>query len=366
MGSKFHYHEDATEHGEIPPRVKAIMDLGVAVHFDDEWVHGEGSAYPRHPVVMLDRVTSVRAPFTDTDWVGIAQREGDHYVGGCCGNMSALQDHINGVFRDDGAIDAGEFRRIAHYARGHEGFEDWEPVDDEQFDVRMERMRKNGMDAFSPWSKLGMVFLAVEDYLEPPPSMDLPSLETPREKERDDTHVVKTAADALQYMAYEWLFGDDDQLSHEAQRKLARAKLLPTLRELVAKIEQAGVEFDGFALVAEDSGEVYTDRHGPCIYTDRESAEATVREWEKHTREEDRMNANHEKHDMERLGRLALRVAEGNADAAKQFEEEKQRILERKGFREYDFWSSRRAKIVAISVTVADGLVIHPERAFPD
>src|SRR4051794_23424452 len=89
-----------------------------------------------------DTVERVHFPWTDSDWCYVAMRERDGYVGGCCGNMSLLQDHINGVFRDGGYADSHDLLTIGQLARDHDGFDDFAPMDDDQFIAAVARWKQ--------------------------------------------------------------------------------------------------------------------------------------------------------------------------------------------------------------------------------
>lgn len=67
-------------------------------------------------------VTSVFLPLTPEEWCECCMREGAHYVGGCCGNMSYAQDMLNSFFRDGGWVDPRKLARYIETMRSHDGF----------------------------------------------------------------------------------------------------------------------------------------------------------------------------------------------------------------------------------------------------
>ena len=66
-----------------------------------------------HPI---DIFTAFKPPFTADEWLAIAQRDGDQYIGGCCGQSGAIQDVVCGWFRDGGQVKIRELADKAEAA----------------------------------------------------------------------------------------------------------------------------------------------------------------------------------------------------------------------------------------------------------
>ena len=139
-------------------RVEALRKVGVAINHDEEWVGEVGKG--RHPVTLPETVKSVWLPLSPEEWCSIAMREGDNYMGGCCGNMGALQDTINEVFRDSGTVENPTLLGIGELARDHDGFDEFSPLSDDEFFDLVSRWDKLG-----PWGKIGVVYNGVEPVL---------------------------------------------------------------------------------------------------------------------------------------------------------------------------------------------------------
>src|SRR4051812_19523177 len=132
------------ERGEIPARVLALLGAfpkgagyrWFGVNHEDVYEGEPGVDRTRYEI--LDTASSVHLPLSGDQWMSMAQRGGPDYIGGCCGNLSAAQDIMNGVFRDDGWIDGNDFLTIGQYVGGHDGFEeDFADFSDEEFDKHL-------------------------------------------------------------------------------------------------------------------------------------------------------------------------------------------------------------------------------------
>lgn len=318
--------------GKPSPRVQALMDLGVIIGHESEWTGEPG--VDRTCWELLDSVRGVNLSsfITPAMWVEIAQREGSAYVGGCCGNMSRVQDEINAVFRDGGWADGRNLLLIGESMREHDGTDSaFREMDDEDFGKMIESWRKareKDPDALlDPWKLIGVVYAAVEPFLTPS-SIDVPK--AVRWTGEED-HLVGTVHNTLYRMDMADLFArdeEDEQAQHQANQALLKARLLPAMRRLTELIEAAGVGLDGFALINPENGEVFSDHRGLCLYQTREQAERTRDQWTRWAKEE-------AKRREDRLRR------DPDADVSDDY-----------------FWDGRKSEIVEATVTVEDGLKV--------
>jgi hypothetical protein len=314
---------DAVERGELPERVRMIADFGVTVTHEDEWEGTPGIDRTRY--VLLDTIRGVHLPLSAEDWLKIATREGPAYVGGCCGNMSAVQDTVNSIFRDGGYAEAPALLSIGEAVRDHDGDESpFQPLDDAAFEERVEAWKKaaadpDQADRIDPWFKLGMVFNAVEPLLEPR-SYEVPS---DRGRHNEEQHLISTLHVTLARMSWTDLFtrdDPDDHAQHEANMAVMRAKVYPLVKELARLLETAGVDFTGYAIVDPETGETQSDYRGLCIYPERAQAERVLELWQRWAEDE------------------AKRLRERDGEEA-----------------EEAFWTNRKGRIVPATVTL-DGL----------
>lgn len=326
------FFSDTKQKGEPTPRVKAIMDLGVVVGHEDEWTGTPG--VDRTQWKLLDTVAGVNLSsfITPAMWVEIAQREGSAYIGGCCGNMSQLQDLINGIFRDGGWCEGHDLLEIGRICRGHDGFDEFDPMDDETFDkwisVWRNHIGNSRTGELDPWKVMGIVYNAVEPHLKPN-SMKVPHNGGYIKQKSEEEYIVGVLHDTLSRLHWADLFArhddEEDKPQHEANRKVLKAKLLPVLRQLADLLEESGVELDGFALVDPAKREVLSDHHGLCLYTTRADAERVQALWARWADEE---------------------------------RERRQKNPDRYKPDDPNFWDARKSEIVRATVTAEEGLLI--------
>lgn len=314
--------------GESPPRVQAILEIGATVTHEDTWEGEPGVDRTRY--VLLDTVSGVHLPLSANEWMMLATRDGEAYVGGCCGNTAAVQDVINGIFRDSGYVEAADLLYIGEVMYDHDGEDSpFAPMDDDQFAAALVQLEHAARAAqaddqimVDPWFKIGIVFNAVEPMLKPR------GWEVPQDKGRlgDEHALISTLRATLTRMDWGDVFTRDDPedvAQHEANRKLLQAKVYPLAKELVLLLEKEAIDFLGFAIVDPTTGEIHSDHRGLCLYPARENAERTMELW------------------------------------ARYAEEEAQRLRDRDGEEaEQAFWTKRRAEIVPATVTLVDGLVL--------
>lgn len=311
--------------GAKSQRVLLIEGMGASVTHDDEWEGTPGIDRTRY--IRLDTVLGVHLPFTPEDWTRIAMRDGPAYVGGCCGNMSQVQDLINGIFRDGGYVEAPDLLAIGEGMRDHDGDESpFAALDLSTFRERLEMWERIEADPdperpIDPWFKLGMVYNAVEAHLRPR-SWEVPSR---RGRHEPEHHLVFMLYSALTNMTWADLFTRDDPddiAQHTASMALLRAKVYPLAKDLVGHLETTGVDFTGFAIVDPTSSELQSNHRGPCLYPDRAQAERVLELWQ----------------------RFAAEEAKRLQDHVDETEEA--------------FWTKRQAEIVPATVTLDEGLII--------
>lgn len=354
---------DEVTRGEVPPRVKAIEELGAKVTHQDEWVGKVGPE--RHPEILLDTARGVYVPLTAQEWCDLCMREGDHYMGGCCGNMSQLQDIINRVFRDSGHIDGHVLLKIGRICQDHEGFDAFAPMDDEAFDLAVkqweradEMLAKYGSSFEAaeehllewpkmilgqrytmhpdPWHKLGVIYNALEPMLKPL------GYETPKGPGRngEEVDLIHVLSDQLARMSWGDLFTprEDEKPQHEADRQLLRAQLYPMITRLAVHLAARLKEpYEGYAIVRSETQKPLTTSRGICIYPTLADAEREMELWGRYAREE----------------------AENEAKMAKHRQEKGEEPKP-----EDDFWRARidEAEIVPIVITRDDGLTLLEEK----
>lgn len=265
-------------------RIAEVRKLGAVVTFEERYdcVAGEHVEIDGHVAV-------VNVGWTPEQWMQVAQREGRHYLGGCCGSMSAVQDVVNSAFRDGGVFDADAMAYVGLGLRQHDGTDEDAPArTDAQFMdaiglwkralAEIPKRDKSERMMIDPWFQFGVVFSAVEDKLSPLGSAR--SVATSRyPRDTDERYAMRKAANTLQYLEWEDFFdaGREDG-QHDAQRLLNRSKVIEPLRTILAKLESDYTDdvFEGFAIVDAGTDEIRATGRGPAIYAARDDAQSVV------------------------------------------------------------------------------------------
>lgn len=282
----------AKELSEFQKRCKMLKQLGVEFGLDYEY-RGEGADRKSHDV---DVFKTVSIPFSAHELIGILMNEGQFYIGGCCGNTSAIQDKVDSMLRfGQGWISVKDLEEIAESRIGHDG-EDSEflklkrPLEKEvawcaRQLVRMKKKREQGKQVLDPWYWMAIVWHITKDHYGP-------------ERPRQEAHVVNDKRDALDdavstlsrglySIAIEDMFSDrhddSDKPQRDANRLVVLARLLPalkTLNEHIGKLQPPPLE--GAALVLkEDPDNVLANGLGLCIYGSNDDAQRLINLWVK-------------------------------------------------------------------------------------
>lgn len=284
-----------------------LTTLGVEYHQDYDY--GKQGTAERHPF-DVPVLTNVLLPFSAEEWCSLCMTDGDQYMGGCCGTLSAAQDHISYAFRfGSGWIDGGDYHEMADLLANHDEMESAFmfsklPKDDDAIAAMVGEAKKQ-WDEISPWQKMAVIYAAVRPYLRPRAAKGVGKHLTPLEG------AISTSGRMLQSLSYERVFRSEaDTSQSRAMRTLVLARLIPSFKivyEQIASLYEGPLE--GFALIDVEAGidVVVDNRLGSCIYATREEVEEILRitrEQEKHYEER---NARMKPVD-ERLGVRRVRV----------------------------------------------------------
>lgn len=254
---------------------------GFDVHFHEMWVGAPGTP-ERHSVPIPNKIKGVRLPFTPAEWCQIAMRDGDSYIGGCCGTSGAMQDIICATFRESGWIEAEDMQRLADLAEGHGGYEWWfKPLAQESFDKAASKW-----PAIPVWTKMGFVWHAVREKLsfDDKPEADYMI----GRQDLSDQQVFAAVQGAMHIFRYEDLFNKDKGSPDQeaANKALVVARLLPAVRRLLTILKGRHKPFKGFAVVsAEHPDEIAQNGYGLAIYGSASRCDEMIRRWTKEDRD---------------------------------------------------------------------------------
>lgn len=210
-------------------------------------------------------ITNVLLPLTPSEWFESCTRDGEFYMGGCCGSMSYAQDILNSFFRDNGWAAVRDLAQYVETMRSHDGFSK-EDLHDPQ-----------GEEKHHPIARI----IAVWDLIFPdikPAATTL--LEAPRPAEFSD---AKEALYALTRGAWalSWSLrfsAPDDDLHTKVDTIFNLMKVIPAFNTLTKKLNDLIPEpIRGFAIYSK--GALMETSRGFAIYDSEEKAEEVLSYW---------------------------------------------------------------------------------------
>jgi hypothetical protein len=263
---------------------KKLVKQGVVITHPEIWDGKPG--VDRHSEPDPSRVSSVYLNLSAEDWCRIAMREGGEYIGGCCGTASAMQDVVNGIFRDGGYADADELYSLGEYAKHHpDGFKDWaKPPSQKGFDKLCARWKK-----LKAWDKIMLCWHAVSEKVKPSNNIE-PIIQENR-PDLDERREIDEMYGSIHYLRYSksGLFRpqEDRDGQHAANDAIVFAKLYPGAKKLVAKLEAANTTWTGFAIVEKSRPDVMAHNgYGSCVYNQEADARKVIKLWDRDERRE--------------------------------------------------------------------------------
>jgi hypothetical protein len=285
---------------------KALFDqCGIDYGLEYEY-RGKGEERKSHSVEVF---SDVRLPLTARDWVRLCMREPEpylpagqmddgtplyersEYMGGCCGNMGAVQDRVNGWFRDGGRVSAAQLVGVGEAMRDHD-----DDDGDEFSDKVTLAQLKEAADQFKnpekmrAWQKIGFCYQLVKHCY----GAKLPSAARDHiEPMEEALNVVSGIASALRW---DRIFGrnEADLVKHKATRIRALQEFGPAIKLLHEKFQDMVPEaIEGWAFVdleaAEDRvgtwDQIATMRSGLAILASKEEAEELLSIWRENDKE---------------------------------------------------------------------------------
>lgn len=265
---------------DFQARERLLGEFGIQYTTQHEY---RGKTPERRPV-DLQLFKSVVLPLTAEDWLNLCQQGGDHYVGGCCGCMSHLQDIMNGIFREEGIFSCGDLEQIALTVESHGD----EPCGGVSFLGTLEdalEIARKDPSALDPWDKIALAWHIVQGHYTPevPKALrkDIPPVEAALHVLRHSIHYL-----SMTHLTRH-VFENTDQLpkseiQSQATSTVQIAKSLPALRTLLDRLSELGMPpTDGFAIIDTEAGPdaVASNGFGYCFFQTRQEIEALVRSW---------------------------------------------------------------------------------------
>lgn len=245
-------------------RAKYLEDLGVEYYCEEEY-RGE---VPRQPF-KLNLFRNVRLPFSPEQWMTLVQRDGNNYIGGCCGTTGGIQDELNEVFRDNGFISIRDLVDLGDTMANHNG----EPSDGFGFHsytktladwvAQAKNIEPHERDC---WAMIALLYHVTKDHYKPERPMVF--RETVGEFEKA-TSILRTS---FWRIALDHAFGEAKNSQDKTNRLMKLHLVSPALKTFMETLkESAPAPFDGFAIVKND--EVVTNSLGYYIFDTKDKAE---------------------------------------------------------------------------------------------
>lgn len=224
--------------------------------------------------VELDRIESVQFGLSAEEWCALCMREGQYYMGACCGQTSAIQDIYNSIFRDGGWASGQMIRELMECAARHDGFEVYGKAAPEELLGLIRKWHK-----LDPITKIGVICQAVADKLKTN-RMDQPN--TGKQEPEDFIIVLEHS---LRMLSFQNVFRDEKQKEssqHHANQELLLARAVPAAKKFLAEtVRVLSKPFEGVAIAKSGTDEIQQNRLGLCIYKTKEEAEEVIGLWKK-------------------------------------------------------------------------------------
>jgi len=216
-------------------------------------------------------------PFTAKDWRRIGQRDGDHYVGGCCGQTSAIQDIIEKWFRDGDFARIQDLSEMAEMWNRHDGEGSWF----KNLRMPIEEITKKTEQWANPWFRLAVVWHLVQDCFDSKVENGIRTDMSPADR------AICTIDRIASALSMHRVFGggfDNDQMT--VNKLLILARFAPALRYVLNHIDAyAGgpTTVTGWAMVDLEKGEdvICENGFGYCVFSDRAELNRVLALWAK-------------------------------------------------------------------------------------
>ena len=298
---------------DFKTHLQYLNTLGVEFHLESEYRGEPGNGRERFD---LDLISSVKPPIGPKEWVALCQNEGPLYVGGCCGNMSAVQDEMDYIFRfESGWFPMHRLERIADTMTHHDDECFGRLEDGEDLETAVKNMAEsigkiNQSDDFciDVWKLLGLVWEVARPFYSPKRPHSPSRRTNPVRTELDDA--VTVVRDGIQALAIHDLFSRNDEETAQGRtnRLMVLYRVLPALKtvwENVSELDPGNL--DGLALVKKDDRDtVLVNGYGLCVYQTPAEAQKVLDLW---TREEEEYEEREPKPKVEDFELRSVRVS---------------------------------------------------------
>jgi hypothetical protein len=269
----------------------ALDKLGVEYNTAYEY-RGTGEERRRHEIPFFENIS---LPFTPDTWMSLVRNDGDHYIGGCCGSSSAMQDQVCEWFRMAHSwVRIGDLGELALAMNEHDGAESsFGQAPETLFDCIEEQTVRwgdlpPGKMLADPWGAMAVIWhLTKNHYIQQEPAAHADHV-SPLEK---SLSMVERVCRAI---SWQRLFRDQDgkhvgpTSQEKVERALALARFLPALKSLYEHAEELYYgPVTGVALIEREKGPMAIAQNGRgyCIFETEAEAHALLDIWDGHDAE---------------------------------------------------------------------------------
>jgi hypothetical protein len=279
------------------------------IEYGQEHDYGKQGTDKRHKF-DIELFSNIKLPFSPLEWCQLCMKDGFHYMGGCCGTCSAIQDIVEQSFRfESGWISVHHLAEIAGL---------WESHGEDGKVIFSKEPKKLYLKAFkagflTPWEKMALIWHIIKDY------------QNPRVPDGFGDHMqpadaaVSLLGRALQHLSIARSFDSAEQnklegagSQKEAQYLITLSRVIPALHTLNEQItELAPPPFEGFALIEKKAKfrpeAICSNGMGLCIYRTQEEVDKTLAIWRENEAKYEETTAHKGKVD-DRIGVCKVRI----------------------------------------------------------
>jgi len=208
-------------------------------------------------------ISRVFLPLTPVEWFRCCTRDGDFYVGGCCGNMSYAQDLLNSFFRDGGWVDVRNLANYIEMMRSHDGF------------CRSDLPDPQKEEKENPLARIIAIWDLI--YSEVKPLTEC-KLDAPRAANLDVRDAIFTLTKGAWALSWDLLVSGPEDFHKKRDTILNLMKIIPAFNVLSVNLKHLIPDtIEGVGIYKD--GDLMETRSGYAIFKDIEEAEEVLKYW---------------------------------------------------------------------------------------
>lgn len=245
---------------------------GLEIQCVEEYEHTDtpaGRVAVRRP---SDEIRAIRIPLSSDEWCSLCMRDGENYIGGCCGQTGQTQDILNEIFRESGWVSADTAESLVLVAGSHDGFKILTEKDEEVL-----LKEEAGWLDLDPYGKIFLCVAAAK----PRMKVRAPG----RAKDLDDAEdIVWNLNKCSGYLSVKDLFArnpENKDSLHLGNRAVRVARMVPAAKAFLNHAKEIGhFPFEGFAIV-DPNGKFGETMMGYAIFEKKKEAKDLLEAWQK-------------------------------------------------------------------------------------